>query len=257
MLPKTPAETLASLGFDPQLLEYPFPAETGWCIHCFRVSLRAWDETKWGQPFKVNCIRDPVTSKRCQRCCHARHRCELPYEGIRGHGFELQALLEWVQEIWINEESGIGKGEDVGLVHDIEIVNAVAGAVRDLCSALDCLIKSHGKAHSLAGRHGGDAADMAAYTQYCTHQHASFQAPSSLGLRSDGTPHPKLVQFEHAARQYLRLETQFALPWYIEVLALKQTIEALIREKYDHSDPNIARWYKDMMAAFPLAIPLL
>jgi hypothetical protein len=79
------------------------------------------------------------------------------YEGIRGHGFELHALLEWVLEFWVNENSEIGQTDDAALVHGIEIVRTVAVAVRALCSALDCLIKSHGKAHNLVGKRGGDA----------------------------------------------------------------------------------------------------
>ncbi|CAG7964187.1 unnamed protein product [Penicillium nalgiovense] len=151
--PNTPA---TNHGVHAELLEYADPAETGWCIHCFKITVRDWNENEWVRPFKINCVRD-AASKRCQRCCHAHDKCELLYEGIRGHGFELHALLEWVMEFWINEESEFGETDDASLVHDIEIVHAAAVAVRDLCAGLDCLIKSHGNAHDLAGERGGGA----------------------------------------------------------------------------------------------------
>jgi hypothetical protein len=77
------------------------------------------------------------------------------YEGIRGHGFELHALLEWASEFWINEESGFGAAEDVGLIHDLDSIRAAAVAVRQLCSAFDCLVKSHARAHALGGKKRG------------------------------------------------------------------------------------------------------
>lgn len=63
-------------------------------------------------------------------------------------------------EFWINEESEFGETDDASLVHDIEIVHAAAVAVRDLCAGLDCLIKSHGNAHDLAGERGGGAVSL-------------------------------------------------------------------------------------------------
>ncbi|KAJ5942150.1 hypothetical protein N7516_002318 [Penicillium verrucosum] len=38
------------------------PAETDWCIHYTRISLHDRDGAEWVQSFKVNCIRDGVTS---------------------------------------------------------------------------------------------------------------------------------------------------------------------------------------------------
>ncbi|KAJ5268314.1 hypothetical protein N7524_005773 [Penicillium chrysogenum] len=149
----TPA---ASHGVHAKLLEYTNPAETGWCIHCFRVAVRDWDEDEWAQPLKINCIRD-ADSKRCQRCCHAHDKCELLYGGIRGHGFELHALLEWVMELWINEEPEFGQTDDTSLVHDIENVHAAAVVVRDFCAGLGRLIKSYGSAHNLVGELSGSA----------------------------------------------------------------------------------------------------
>ncbi|KAJ6189582.1 hypothetical protein N7519_004490 [Penicillium mononematosum] len=255
--PNTPA---ASHGVHAKLLEYTHPAETGWCIQCFRVAVRDWDENEWDRPLKINCIRD-ADSKRCQRCCHAHDKCELLYKGIRGHGFELHALLEWVMEFWINEESEFGQTDDASLVHDIEIVHAAAVAVRDLCAGLDRLIKSHGSAHNLVGERDGSAADeaKASYAQYCSYRRRFLQVPPPLGPRSDGTPHPKRIQFEHCARQHLRLDihSDFGLPWYMSVLSFKETIEGLIRDECDHSDANIVAWYTTMLATFPLTISLL
>ncbi|KAJ5597561.1 hypothetical protein N7537_007645 [Penicillium hordei] len=235
------------------------PVETSWCIHCFRTAAHNWNETGWVQPFKVNCIRDAITSNRCQRCRHARDKCELLYEGIRGHGFELHALLEWVLEFWVNENSGIGQTDDAALVHGIEIVRTVAVAVRALCSALDCLIKSHGKAHNLVGKRGGDAANKASYAQYCSSGRHFLQIPPPLDPHGDGTPHPKCVKFEHCSRQNLRLATNSdtGLPWYLSILSFKRTIEDLIRNEYDHSDTNTVTWYTAMLATFPLTIPEL
>lgn len=35
-----------------------------------------WNETEWVRPFKVNCIPDAITSRRCQRCRHTHDKCE-------------------------------------------------------------------------------------------------------------------------------------------------------------------------------------
>lgn len=51
-----------------------------------------------------------------------------------------------------SSKSGIGQTDDAALIHGIEIVRTVAAAVRALCFALDCLIKSHSKAHTSVGR---------------------------------------------------------------------------------------------------------
>lgn len=77
LTPETAEALATSLDVRPELLQYPVPIETGWCIHCFRVAVREWDETEWVRPFKVNCIRNTVTSKRCQRCFRASDKCEL------------------------------------------------------------------------------------------------------------------------------------------------------------------------------------
>lgn len=69
-----------------------------------------------------------------------------------GATVELHALLEWVWGFWVNEKSGIGQTDDTVLIHDIEIVRIVTVAVRALCSALNCLINSHGRAHTLVGK---------------------------------------------------------------------------------------------------------
>ncbi|KAJ6149221.1 hypothetical protein N7471_000420 [Penicillium samsonianum] len=259
LTPETAEALATSLDVRPELLQYPVPIETGWCIHCFRVAVREWDETEWVRPFKVNCIRNTVTSKRCQRCFRASDKCELIYEGIRGHGFELHALLEWVREFWINEGSGIGETDDAGLVHDMEVVRAVAKAVRDLCSGLDCLIKSHGAAQNLVRKRGPSAPENASYIEHCLSERQFLELPPPLNPRSDGTPHPKRVQFEHSSRQHLRLSphADFGLAWYHIVLRFKHTIEELIRDEFDHSDPNIVTWYNTMLVTFPLTIPVL
>ncbi|KAJ5203240.1 hypothetical protein N7449_005319, partial [Penicillium cf. viridicatum] len=209
----------ASLDIERELPVYSVPVETGWCTHCFRIAVRNWNETEWVRPFKVNCIRDAITSKRCQRCRHVHDKCEPVsilisnallqlYGGIRGHGFELHALLEW--------KSGIGQTDDAALIHGIEIVRTVAVAVRALCSALDCLIKSHGRAHTLVGKRGGNAVDEASYAQY-----HFLQVPPPLDPPSDGTPRPKRVKFEHCSRQNLHLDANFDsdLPWYLSILS--------------------------------------
>lgn len=82
------------------------------------------------------------------------------YKGIQGHEFELHALLEWVLEFYVNEKLGIGQTDDNALIHSIEIVRTVAVAIRALCSALDCLIKSYGKAHALVGKRGENAMSL-------------------------------------------------------------------------------------------------
>ncbi|CAP97665.1 hypothetical protein PCH_Pc22g03770 [Penicillium rubens Wisconsin 54-1255] len=130
--PNTPA---ASHGVHAKLLEYTDPAETG------RTS---------GSTLKITCIRDADSSV-VKRCCHAHDKCKL------GPRFELHALLEWVMEFWINEESEFGQTDDASLVHDIEKVHAAAVAVRDLSAGVDRLIKFHGSAHNLVGELGGSA----------------------------------------------------------------------------------------------------
>ncbi|KAJ5868629.1 hypothetical protein N7534_003182, partial [Penicillium rubens] len=171
------------------------------------------------------------------------------YQGPR---FELHALLEWVMEFWINEESEFGQTDDASLVHDIEKVHAAAVAVRDLSAGVDRLIKFHGSAHNLVGELGGSAVILFFSAWF-------LAVPPPLGPRSDGTPHPKRIQFEHCARQYRRLDihSDFGLPWYMSVRSFKEIIEELIRDNFDHSDANIVAWYTTMLATFPFTIPLL
>ncbi|KAJ5961734.1 hypothetical protein N7501_006675 [Penicillium viridicatum] len=35
-----------------------------------------WDGAEWVQPFKVDCIRNAITSECCQRYDHAHDKCE-------------------------------------------------------------------------------------------------------------------------------------------------------------------------------------
>ncbi|OQD65253.1 hypothetical protein PENPOL_c006G04985 [Penicillium polonicum] len=39
---------------------------------------------------------------------------------IRGHGFEPHALLDWVVELWINEQSKLGQPDDARLLNDLQ-----------------------------------------------------------------------------------------------------------------------------------------
>ncbi|OQE08804.1 hypothetical protein PENVUL_c008G05928 [Penicillium vulpinum] len=66
-----------SQGSHQKLKKHPVVAETGWCISCFRVALREWNEAAWKQPLKVNCVWDAVMSKLCQRCCPVRSKCQM------------------------------------------------------------------------------------------------------------------------------------------------------------------------------------
>ncbi|CRL21059.1 unnamed protein product [Penicillium camemberti] len=117
-------------------------------------------------------------------------------------------------------------------VNLIEIVRTVAVAIRALCSALDCLIKSYGKAHALVGKRGENAMMVV-------------------------TPHSKRVKSEHCSRQNLHLAANFdsGLHWYLSIISFKQPIKELIRNEYGHSDTNTVTWYTAMLATFPLIIP--
>ncbi|KAJ5043527.1 hypothetical protein EN45_101330 [Penicillium chrysogenum] len=119
------------------------------------------------------------------------------YQGPR---FELHALLEWVMEFWINEESEFGQTDDASLVHDIEKVHAAAVAVRDLSAGVDRLIKFHGSAHNLVGELGGSAADKvkASYAQYCSSRRGFLQfrlrlVPVAMVLRTPSASNSSIV----------------------------------------------------------------
>lgn len=141
-------------------------------VHPLLQNSSAQLERDWmGLTLQGELLRDAITSKRCQRCRHVHDKCEPVsilisnallqlYEGIPGHRFELHALLKWVLGFWVNEKSGIGQTDDAALIHGIEIVRTVAVAVRAICSALDCLIKSHGRAHTLVDKRGGNAVSL-------------------------------------------------------------------------------------------------
>ncbi|OQE01966.1 hypothetical protein PENSOL_c003G02217 [Penicillium solitum] len=164
----------------------------------------------------------------------------------------MHALLEWVWEFWVNEKSGIGQTDDTVLIYDIEIVRTVTVAVRALCSALDCLIKSPGRAHTLVGKRFENAMSLShlLLSSYTRH---FLKVPPLLDPPSDGTPHPKRVKFEYCSGENLRLaaNSDSGLPWYLSILSFKQTIEELIRNEYDYSDTNTVIWYTAMLATFP------
>ncbi|KAJ6162922.1 hypothetical protein N7497_002901, partial [Penicillium chrysogenum] len=174
-----------------------------------------------------------------------------------GHGFELHALLEWVMELWINEEPEFGQTDDTSLVHDIENVHAAAVAVRDFCAGLGRLIKSYGSAHNLVGELSGSAADKvkALYAQYYSSRRGFLQfrlrlVPVALVLRTLSASNSSIM----LANTVVLISI---LTLYISVRSFKEIIEELIRDKFDHSDANIVAWYTTMLATFPFTIPLL
>ncbi|KAJ5971986.1 uncharacterized protein N7479_001904, partial [Penicillium vulpinum] len=225
-----------SQGSHQKLKKHPVVAETGWCISCFRVALREWNEAAWKQPLKVNCVWDAVMSKLCQRCCPVRSKCQM----VR---------------FWVNEEYGSGATEIVEFLHDTDTIQAAAVAVLDLCAAFDSVVKSHAETHALNARKLG--LDKSAYIQYCATERSLMQKPAPLGARPDGTLHPKSAQFAHRALENLRLDpnSDVSLPWYLSVLSFRQTILDMIKDEFDHCEPAIATWYASMLETFPVPTP--
>ncbi|OQE35447.1 hypothetical protein PENCOP_c013G07460 [Penicillium coprophilum] len=80
----------------------PIYLATLWCLQSFRISFRDWDNAL---SFKPRCWVDTVASQMCARCSETKSKCESVYRGIRGHVFELMALLEFAKQYWLNDDN--------------------------------------------------------------------------------------------------------------------------------------------------------
>ncbi|KAJ5780088.1 hypothetical protein N7457_005248 [Penicillium paradoxum] len=237
-----------------KLFDTPQHSGSAWCIHCFRVSLRDWDGVdSWDQPFKVECYRDAHMSRRCARCNTARGKCELLYEGIRGHGYEFHAAVAWVLRFWENDEGTFGMTETAALHLDPEDIQKIAVAIRDLGAGLDSLIKAHASEHGITKR-SASAQSKKEYQQYCASRTRLMAVPTSLPALSGSASHPLSVIFAQKATTYLRqdIHTDYGLPWYVSLMAFRNSILSMAPD-FESVTVNMSQLTND----WPLQIELV
>ncbi|KAJ5958100.1 uncharacterized protein N7479_005250 [Penicillium vulpinum] len=252
MPPKTTSYDPDAESSDPEtprsLLLKPLHLVTPWCLQCFCTSLRNWD---YGLPFEPDCWSDTVVSKLCSRCSSTHGKRDSIYRGIRGHVFELMALLEFVKQYWVNNHDGFGKPDIADFVWLEPFIRSIPTAVHDLCLAFDNLAEAHGKAHLLIGTNGAKAA----YSAWCNaREHAIYPhrlIPENL--------HQKYALY---ATEHLRLrlgeETQ--IHWAAALYAFHDTVEETIRNHYtnqsdeDGTDTDLLNVLIDFQEGFPLQL---
>ncbi|KAJ5365905.1 hypothetical protein N7517_008791 [Penicillium concentricum] len=196
----------------------PFYLTTLWCLQCFRTSIHNWDASL---PFQPRCCIDTVASNMCGRCIAANVTCESVYRGIRGHVFELMALIEFSKQYWRNDNQGFGKTNVADLVWDYGVIKDISEAVRSLCLSFDNLVKTHGEAHMLTGNASDGA--KAAYSTWCNAREHSIY------------PHTMLTdnlaqKYASQATEHLRLrfgeETQ--VHWEAAICAFYDAVERAV-----------------------------
>ncbi|KGO63553.1 hypothetical protein PITC_049350 [Penicillium italicum] len=240
-----------------KLLAKPLHLKTLWCLQCFRTSLRDWNTD---EPFEANCWIDTAASKLCRRCNATHGKCESIHRGIRGHVFELMALLEFAKTYWSNDCGGFGKGDDRDFIWDDGVVHDISDAVRDLCVAFDNLVKAHGKTHMLTGKASENA--KAAYSAWCNaREHGTRSSARSRHLHA-----PRLSdKYASRATEHLRLRLgeESYIHWAAAICAFYDAVNAAVGIEHaiqsDHEclDIDETDGLEDFEERFPLQRPEL
>ncbi|KAJ5165576.1 uncharacterized protein N7500_007406 [Penicillium coprophilum] len=197
----------------------PIYLVTLWCLQCFRISLRDWDTAL---PFEPKCWIDTVASQMCARCHETKSNCESVYRGIRGHVFELMALLEFAKQYWLNEGEGFGQTDVADLVWDYGVIRDISEAVRSLCLSFESLVMAHGEAHILTDNASDDA--KAAYSTWCNdREHLTY--PETMLITNLAQKYASQAT-EHLR---LRLGEEGQIHWAAAICSFYDAVESAVR----------------------------
>ncbi|KGO40431.1 hypothetical protein PEX1_031840 [Penicillium expansum] len=239
IMPRTACEDLGTLSSDKKkppcgLRDEPaIYLTTLWCLQCFRYRVRNWDR---GQPFDVVCTISTVSPQMCTSCKDAKDQCDWIPQGIRGHVFELMALIQFLEEYW---------GDNYDVYEGLRTV------VCDLCAAFDHLVETHRKAHMLTGNVSEKA--KAGYSAWCNAREHTIR-PSTQYTKA---PHHK---YAVRATEHLRLRMgeEASISWAAAICAFKTSVKEIIREFTRDLEPMLTSAYINCaMEQFPLEIPEL
>ncbi|CAG7947259.1 unnamed protein product [Penicillium nalgiovense] len=162
-------------------------------------------------------------------------------QGIRGHVFELMALIKFVEKYWTDDSVEYKNGEES---HE-KVTAELSTAIKGLCTAFDDLVETHRKDHMLTGNVSDEA--NAGYFAWCkARQH----------MVRPNTHYNEGLHFQYARRatEHLRLRMgeEASISWAVAICAFYLVVTATVR-MYVTSGSDVD--YIDDQ--FPLEIPEL
>ncbi|KAJ6185392.1 hypothetical protein N7519_006693 [Penicillium mononematosum] len=219
----------------PKLSKAHINMATLWCLQCFRYAVRQLDDEP--PVFDVPCRINIACPQSCVIC--AVEGKNIP-QGIRGHVFELMALIKFVEKYWTDDIEYMDgdKSREKALAE-------LATTVNDLCTAFDDLVETHRKDHMLTGNVSDEA--KAGYFAWCkARQH----------MVRPNTQYIKGLHFQYARRatEHLRLRMgeEASISWAAAICAFYLAVTATVT-KYVTSGSDVD--YIDDQ--FPLEMPEL
>ncbi|CAI7601338.1 unnamed protein product [Penicillium glandicola] len=238
----------------PKLLKQSLHLTTLWCLQCFRTSLRDWDS---GMPFEPNCWIDTAAPKLCRRCSTTHGKCDSLPRGIRGHGFELMALLEFAKQFWANDEGGFGRVDGADFLWTNEVIEDMSHAINDLCTAFDNLVKTHGKAHMLTGNPSD-----ASHAQYVLYGEAKTVYSAWCNARehmiSSNSTYTSDLPRKYASRatEHLRLRVgeEAYTHWAVAICAFHNASKSAFEDDQENDQESDLTSFDEV---FPLELPEL
>ncbi|KAJ5837049.1 hypothetical protein N7447_003075 [Penicillium robsamsonii] len=183
-----------------------------WCLQFFRTSVRNWETCN---PLEVYCPINDASSKRLACTNNENPKCDWIPQGIRGHVFELMAVLEF--ERW---EAGL---QDNECDWPLDFSETLSNVVRSLCAAFDDLVETYGEAHMLTG----DVSDKAkaGYFAWCNARERMIRPKSE---HSDKLHH----RYPSRATEYLRLRMgeDASIRWAVAIWAFYHAIKTSVND---------------------------
>ncbi|CAI7606539.1 unnamed protein product [Penicillium palitans] len=197
---------------EPKLPKRTIRMTTHWCLQCFRHTIRYWDDIA----YEVECTIDATSPDACEFCEAKGIKCDWVPQGIRGHVFELMALLECVKKYWTDYSEDVY--DQVADMRRKTVFEKLCDAVRDLGAAFDDLVDAHSKAHMLTG-HVSDEA-KASYFAWCNARQHMIRPI---------TQYPKELHHQYAIRATehirLRMGEEASISWAAAICALYHAIK--------------------------------
>ncbi|KAJ9481436.1 hypothetical protein VN97_g12043 [Penicillium thymicola] len=219
---------------------------TLWCLPCLRYEVRRWMAD---EPLRVDCCIMEAPSKACYLCKALERKCDLIPQGIRGHVFELMALITFVGKYWIDCSEKWQADGDPEAEWPGDFIKQLSAAVKSLCAAFDDLVETHRKAHLLVDNVSDEA--KAGYSAWCNAREHTI-CPSTH--RSD-----KLhLQYAFRATEYLRLRMgeEGSVHWAMSIWSFYQTVKSSVEGYVETKDTYFTYKHIDYIKKeFPLEAP--
>ncbi|KAJ5048735.1 hypothetical protein NUH16_007244 [Penicillium rubens] len=157
-------------------------------------------------------------------------------QGIRGHVFELMALIKFVEKYWTDDIA-----YKDGYESQEKAYAELGTAINGLCTAFDDLVETHKKDHMLTGNVSDEA--KAGYFAWCeARQH----------MVRPNTQYIEGLHFQYARRatEHLRLRMGegASISWAAAICAFYLAVTSTV-EKY------VTSWSYSIVDQFPLEIP--